>query len=238
MAHAYDTGLALPQRTLLRRGAVDLLEGLLVANGGYLRAVLPWGGVVRGYTDEVGINLIQALLNGRAPAMVVGLGDGVGSDGSLGGFRFAKALELVVYHYSNHARSVTSGRTEIDVTAAASNSADPGLDVMMEHAEELLIGQRVGGAEVVNPVNERARSTVSIKQIRWSREEELATDPTLTLWRQVFTVTVTRDINKFRDVSQLLESIHTIVRPSDVPTPDPMDPIPGERVLELETEPT
>lgn len=205
MAHAFDTGLALPQRTLIRRGAVQLLSGLLRANGGYLAAVIRWGGVVRGYTDERGIELLTEALNGRAPAIAIALGDYDTSPAGMGGFNFKGPMELTAYHYASSLRDETDGRTEIDAVGLASNLADPGLDVMLEHARELLVGQRCG-------------ASATIKQIVPTREEELVTENGFTLWAQRYSVTVSSTINPNRGVTQILDEIRANVRTSDVVT--------------------
>lgn len=238
MPHAFDTGLSRPQRTIIRAGVVDILSGLLRANGGYLSKVIPWGGVIRGYTDEIGIDAIREALNGAAPAIAVAVGDRVTEPGGMGGYNYKGTMELVLYHYANHAQGLTEGRMVATAKATANTSKDPGLDVMLEHAEELVIGQYVGGAFVQNVVGEKSRRTPTVKQIVPTREEELATDKTSTLWAQRFAIAVDRQINAFRGVSQLLESIRTIVRPDGVDAdvePNPAQP--GEQVVELETTP-
>ncbi len=243
MAHAFDTGLARTQRTLIRDGIVELLGGLLHNDhdgelGGYLRAVIPWGGVIRGFTDEIGIDLLWSALNGRAPAIAVCLGDKVGQNAGLGGFNVKADLELVLYHYSNNQISMTDGRTSISTRAGSSNARDPGLDVMLEHAEELVLGQRVGATLATNPIGEKSRSTPSIKQVVFLREEELRTDKTLTLWAQRFSVRVDRVIDPHRGVTQMLEEIRTVLRTTDEAVEDIVaadQEIPGDAVLELQT---
>lgn len=225
MAHQFDTGLAMPQRTLIRRGVVELLSGLKRSNGGYLKDVVSFGGVVRSFTDEVGIDLLWTTLQGRTPAIAVALGDRITAAGGIGGTRGIGELELLVYFYSQHARDIMAGRHEKDVVAVADDSKDPGLDVMMEHAEELLIGQRLGATAVTNPVGEVNRATASIKQIVFGREEELRTEHGFTLWVQRYQVTVTRSINKLRDVSQLITELNTKTRTSDAEMDPPADPV-------------
>lgn len=234
MAHAFDTGLPRAQRTLIRDGVVELLGGLLRANGGYLAAVIPWGSIVRGYTDADGIDELKAALNGRAPAIAVALGDRVTSPGGMGSNGWKSDLELVLYHYGNHPRSLTAGRTSIDARALASDVRDPGLEVMLEHAEELVVGQRVGAAATTNPVGEVSRAVPSIKQVVPTREEELATEAGLTLWAQRYAVQIDRRVNRYRGVAQLLEELRTTIRPSDVA--DDVDPAlegVAARVLEV-----
>ena len=236
MAHQFDTGLAKPLRTLIRDGVVELLSGLLAPTG-YLRAVIPWGGIVRGYTDELGIDLLWAALNGRAPAIAVGLGDRVAKPAGMGGHNHTADLELVVYLICNNQRSTTEGRHKADVRALASDLLDPGLDVMMEHAEELIIGQRVGGTSSTNAVGEVWRSTPAIKQIVPTREEELKTDNTATLWAQRYALTVLRTINPKRGVTQMLEELRSVIRTTDEDVEDIVaeDQIrPGDAVIEIQ----
>ncbi len=221
MAHAFDTALPRPQRTTIRTGAVALLAGLK-RPAGYLQAVIPWGGVLRGYTDDEGIDLLWKALQGRAPAIAVALGDRTNAPAGMGGFNSKGALELLVYFYSNHPRDMEAGRLSPDVVALASNVADPGLDVMLEHAEEVLVGQRVG-------------ASATIKQIRLTREEELRTDSGFSLWVQRYAVEVTRTINPHRGLAQMLEELRTVLRPTGVDAdvePDPAHP--GERVIDLQ----
>lgn len=239
MAHAFDTSLARPQRTLIRNGVVSLLGGLLRSNGGYLAAVLTWGGVVRGYTDVDGVDEIKKRLNGRAPAIVVACGDRKNSPAGMGGRSWKSDLQVSLYHYSNHQSSMTEGRTSTDPAALASDVKDPGLDVMLEHAEELVAGQFVGGPLVVNAVGERSTRSITIKRMLLTDEDELLTDATHTLWVQRYSVEIDRTINKYRDVVQLLEEIRTIVRPSAIADATVLtgDGV-ADRVLEIQNEPT
>lgn len=205
MAHAFDTGLAAPQRTLIQDGIVTLLAALLRPTG-YLQAVIPFGGVVRTWTDADGVAMLAEELGGRKPSIAVAVGDLSSSPAGTGGFGFKEELEVLLYFVSDHARSITRGRTKIDTVGAGDVTKDPGLHVMMAHAKELVIGQRCG----VSP------SHPSIKQVRPDREEELLTKPDLTIWLQTFRVTTTLTINPHRGVTQLLESlrVRTIEDPS------------------------
>lgn len=194
MTHTFDTGAAVPQRTRIQRGAITLLSGLKKSNGGYLMEVLPFGACVRSYSDEEGAAEIVSLLS-KAPSIAVGLGDRSNVMVGMGGYQSRGEIDLLVYFSSNNARNAQIGRQEIDVAGAASNVADPGLHVMMEHAVELLIGQRCGGAGT------------DIKQIRCETEQELVTTGPVTIWLQTYKVTVLTQISEFRTVSQLLESL-------------------------------
>jgi hypothetical protein len=208
MAHQFDTGLVRPQRTVIQRGAVDLLAGLR-RPAGYLITVIPWGSVVRSYTDEDGIaELISALA--RTPSIAVATGDANSNRAGIGGYQAKKVIDVLLYIATGHRRDNQVGRQEIDVVGAADDHADPGLHIIMEHTEELLIGQRCGMAS-------------SIKQIELDREEELATTSAATIWLQTFRVEVRRNISEFRNATQLLESIRwrTAIDPNEVNRPAP-----------------
>lgn len=211
MAHVFDTALAAPQRTLVRNGVITLLSGLLVANGGYLASVVPFGAVVRSYTDGDGIAMLYKALSGQAPAIAVALGTRSSKPAGAGGFNWLCELELFLYFASNNMRDLADGRMGIDATGAASDAADPGLDVMMEHAEELVVGQRCGASD-------------TIKQVRPDREEELSTGDELTIWLQTYNITLTRTIKEWRGVSQLLESIRWRTTQEDGETELPIAP--------------
>jgi len=210
VAHAFDTGLAAPQRTLILAGVVTLLASLLKANGLYLHSVIPWGGVIRSWTDTDGIAMLHESLLGRLPAIAVALGDRSSKPAGTGGWQFQSELELLLYFASNNARDITLGRQTIDVVGAAANAADPGLHVMLEHAEQLVIGGRCG-------------ASATIKGIRPDREEELGTFDDMTLWLQTYQVTLARTIKKDRSVTQFLDDIRVRVTQEDgeAELPDP-----------------
>lgn len=210
MAHRFDTGASTPQRTRIRRGAVSLLEGLTRANGGYLMNVFPWGGIVRVYTDVDGISaLVNAM--GKGPSIAVAVGDLSSNIKTIGGYNEWGETDLLVYFASNNIRNQQIWRHEADVTATANDMADPGLDVMMEHAKELLIGQRAGA-----PGND-------IKQIRPVSQRELVTEEAVTIWVQEYQITTLTQISEFRTVTQLLDSIRfrAATNPAEVPLPAP-----------------
>lgn len=193
MALAFNTGLAKPQRTLITEGAIALLSGLLRPTG-YLATVIPWGSVVRSYTDEVGVVQLHDALSARAPGIAIATGDGASTTAGIGGFQAKKVIDLLVYFASTNKRDGYTGRMAQDGASLASNTADPGLHVMMEHAAELLIGQRCGASS-------------SIKQIVTDREEELYTGEQVTIWLQTYRVEVRTNLKEFRNVTQLLADL-------------------------------
>ena len=216
MPHAFDTSLASPQRTLVLNGIVSLLNKLLrTANpAAYLQAVIPYGSVVRSWTDDSGTDDLMKALNGRGPAIAVALGDRTSKPVATGGFHYQAELEVLVYHYNNNQRGLLDGRLAIDAAGVAANTADPGIHVMLEHAEELIVGQRCG-------INQATAGATSIKQVRPEREEELRTDERGTLWLQTYKVALARTINEHRTVTQMLDSIRwrTAIDPLEVKLP-------------------
>lgn len=217
MTHEFNSGLSVPQRTLVRRAAVQLLSGLKRANGGYLSDVKSFGGVVRSYTDEPDVEILQKAM-GNTPSIGVALGVrefqtlAIGNNGSvnrLGGSGQALSeVQLLLYFANQHGRDGLTGRHEADSVALTDDSADPGLDVTMEHAIELMHGQYP------------SLTNGTVKQIRISREEELATLPTVTIWLQTYKVSMQTyaGSREFRTAEQLIASLHWRV------TTDPNEP--------------
>lgn len=208
MAHQFDTGLAVAQRTAIQHGMVALLSGLKRSSGGYLIDVIPWGSVVRSYTDEDGATeLVDAM--GRTPSVAIATGDAYFEPSGIGGYRAKKTIDVLVYIASGHKRGHQAGRQTIDVVGQADTTADPGLHIIMEHVMQLMIGQRTANS--------------SIKQIRPDREEELYTSAPVTIWVQTYKVEARTNISEFRTVTQLLESIHwrTAIDPNEVNRPAP-----------------
>lgn len=208
MSHQFDTGLTVPQRTLIRRAAVQILSALKRSNGGYLADVKRFGGVVRTYTDEPDIELLQKAL-GPTPAIGVALatrqfrnaaihtGRGLGDPRGQTQPQALSELHLLLYIASQHGRDGLDGRHELDSVAAVDDKADPGLDVIMEHAIELMHGTY-------------PTATVgTVKQIEIMTEEELATLPQITIWLQTYKLTLHSytGSKEFRTAEQLISSL-------------------------------
>lgn len=216
MAHRFDSGLAQPQRTRVRRGAVTLLSGLKRSAGGYLMDVIPWGGIVRVYTDVDGISALVNALS-KAPAIAVAVGDRSSKVSGIGGFSEMGELDLLVYFATNNIRNQQIWRQETDVAGLADDQADPGLDVILDHAKELLIGQVIDAGK-------------DVKQLRPEREYELVTDVAVTIWVQEYKLTVQVGpvpSSEFRTAAQLLTSLRfrAATNPAEVHLPAaPIDP--------------
>lgn len=204
MAHRYDTGLAIPQRTALRNAIIDRL-GTLRRPAMYLMAVRPLPRRVTG--DEDGIADIMNALGGQAPAMLVGLGNATHSAAGAPASRARKSLDVGVYVISGHGRGVVEGRMAGDTSATTDNARDPGVETMLEHAEELLLGRDLGVA--------------GVSELRAEAETEIYSGDDFTIWELAFSVQISRDINHSRLVTQLLTEIDSqySVVDSDVGNP-------------------
>lgn len=208
MAHAFDTGADAPQRTRIRQGVASLLSGLK-RPAGYLMEVAPTKLIVRSYRDEYGVAQLANAVT-RFPSILVAVGDRVSHAKAIGGYQEQGQLDLLIYIASNNARPGVSGRQEIDTAGLASDTADPGLDIMLDHAKELLLGQYVDAVG-------------DIKQVRPDREEQLYTEAAVEVWLQSYVITTMVQISEFRTVAQLLESIRfrAAINPAEVELPDP-----------------
>lgn len=199
----FDTGASAPMRTILRSHIVARLARLLrtdPSGRGFVTAILPFGGVVRSYTDELGIDELYTLLNGRAPAIAVGLGDKNYKAAGAGGYQFTSFVDVHVYFASMHSRSLFA-RQAGDFIATVVPTLDPGIDVMMELTEDLLIGERARDAD--------GTFSPAIKSLKPKREEELATSNDITLWVQTYEAELTRTIDEHRDVTQKVTGFMT-----------------------------
>lgn len=239
MSHGFASGLALPQRTIVRRAAVQLLSALKRSSGGYLYDVKPFGGVVRTYTDQPDIELLQKAL-GPTPAIGVALGTrefqdmaiGVGGSRGGGSMQTLSQLQLLLYFADQHGRDGLTGRHEPDSIALADDHADPGLDIMMEHAIELMHGQYP------------TMTVGTVKQIKIQREEELGTLPEITIWLQTYRVVLQTYTSPapgqtgsgFRTPEQLITSLHWRVT-TDLNEPNRPAPAVAPSTVDADSDP-
>lgn len=196
MSHVFDTKATMPQRTLLRRGAVVLLAPLARVNGGYLQRVSGFAGITRTYTDEDGIQTLVKMMS-PTPSIGVALGTRKFETLGLGGKQALSDIQVLLYFANQHSRDELTGRNEIDAVALADDQANPGIDVIMEHALELMHGSYP------------TLLTGTVKQCRIDTEEELVTSPEITIWVQTYNVKLQSYTGgkEWRTAEQLLESI-------------------------------
>ena len=213
MAHQFDTGASAPQRTRLEQGVVSLLSGLKRASGGYLVEVFPFPFTMETAGDEDDVRQFVVALS-RAPSIAIHVGERVDKPGGIGGFSWEGEFDLHVYLSSNNMRNNQVGRMEIDSAGLASNQADPGLHIIMEHVRELVIGRYA-----TTPVGG------DIKQARPFRERAIATMQQVTIWEQLYKVTVMTRIDEFRTVTQLLTQLRMRITQNPADQPPPAAPL-------------
>jgi hypothetical protein len=204
VSRTYDSGLAAPIRTLVRDNVVRLLAPLGVPAGGFLEAIIPIGFDVD-RTDEAAIDLLWQELRGKAPAIAVAVLGGVYEPAGAP-TRWRETLTIDVYVLSSHRRGTTEGRIEGDNIAAADLAADPGIDVCLELAWQLLCNADLGIGPHAPPLVPH-------------RQDPLVAEDDKTIWRQTYSCKVTRDVNPNRNVTQLITKLMTTLKPvSDEPT--------------------
>jgi hypothetical protein len=181
-----DTGLDVPQRTLVRAAMVTRLAPLLRANGGYLADVRPLSSAIRAGSDDELDRLHHEA--GAAPCVLVACGlksyveSGQGSPRD----QYQTQLELHVYVMSRNLRSHLA-RVAGDVGSDAALTADPGIEVMLEQVEELLIG--------FHPADGAGTSSTLYRLVPQS-EDEVHQDVDTLLWRQTYSLRMQRELHR------------------------------------------
>jgi hypothetical protein len=193
--HVFDGNLDKPQRTLIQEGILATLAPLKRPNG-YLLDVKSTATVVHSYTDFDNIAQLLTEIN-RTPVIAVATSTRTFEITGIGGKEAQSEIEILLYFATQNTRNLYDGRMASDVAAQRSRHPDPGLHVIMQHALELLLGTYP------------AVTTSKIKQLRPSREEELVTDESITIWLQTWH---TRAFSaafgaEWRTADQLLDAI-------------------------------
>jgi phage gp37-like protein len=213
VAHEFDTGLAKPQRTRIREEIASALAGLLYTPtptpAGYLRAIVQFAGTVKGANDADGIAMLYDVLQGRAPAVAISIGrkqyENAGATREADQWRATYSIDI--YVASNQTRSRES-RLSGDVASAASTVADPGVEVILEHVEELLSGRSLG----VSTVYRLAPVT----------EDEVVHTNDMTIWSQSYQLRTQRDVNPYRDVTTMLAEVQALHYVDGMAAPSPL----------------
>ncbi len=210
--HRYDTRLPKPQRTIIREGVVARLAPLLKSNGGYLHAIAELPKVARSFGEDSDDRaMLFDALNGRCPAVAVALGGRTSeSSGTLATEGRARIV-VEVYVASQHARGLVAGRLAADIVATGDATADPvlvpnltadpGVELVLEHVEQLLLGHSLE--------DDAGDALSTIAELRARDEDEVATFADFTVWVQRYEVAVERVINPARALTQLLTSIES-----------------------------
>jgi hypothetical protein len=212
--HVFDTGASAAQRTRVRDA---ILQRLLPLKALYVRALAPVPMIWQGRADEKGLAMLLEAGMRAAPAVYVGLGRKNYEPGGNEDTEVRGALQVGVYVVSGNQRSLVEGRLSADTVATgiagdgsdADTTADPGIDIMLEHVEELLIGYQL-------PVD-----GVTVLESDW--EDEIGTFDKVTIWGIHFTIHVERRIDPARGITQLVTEIETGTTPDTSPNL-PTDP--------------
>lgn len=209
MAHAFDTGLLIPQRQAIRDAVLARLDVLVKkpVGGLYVRALKTIPGELSG-GSESGLVEIAHHTQGELPAVLIALGGKTPTRIGGDGLELEVTYKLHVYVASSHQKDDVVGRLYSDSIAAGDLRADPGLFTMLEHVEELLVGQELG--------------LDGIGALVQTDEDELALFADLSVWHQEYEVPATKTINPQRGITQLLLSIqadHNLDTPTEVVEP-------------------
>jgi hypothetical protein len=212
MAHAFDTALERPQRRLIREAIVAQLADMLVptlpgsSGDKYVAAIVELGAPVTDWEDGDLVDHFRDQVGARSPAIAVALGkrdfDRVNTDAR----RWAGELDVFVYLMSTSQRGHLP-RAAGDVVSDADDTADPGLEVMMEHVFERLAGM---------PMDElKTRSLEAVS------EDFVFVGDEFTVVEQRYEVTTQVSVNPARKKTikvEVIETTHT-----DVAAGDPSD---------------
>lgn len=222
-ARTFDTGLASPQRTLIRNALVTRFAPLLKQNGGYLMKLALLPRPLRDRSEDE-LSLIGAAISGVTPAILFAIGRKVLTSHSTDGREWEGAFEVTIYAASSNQRAYVDGRLSGDVTAIGDLTADPGIDVMLEHIEECVLGQRLDIATTL--------------ELRESTEDELWTGSDMSIWEQHYTIRATRDINPNRAVTAIASSVDVVNMAVALggDLADPLNPV-VETITDLEAPP-
>ncbi len=196
MAHVYDTGLDISQRSTIRQALVTRLEGLSIANGLYAACVKGIPAILHSARDDG--DIVAEHTGGQHPAILVALGtkkyDALGSAGRRRD-QYMCPLEVHVYVVDSN-DSGGMARLEGDVASATVTKA-PGMDTMLEHIEELLLGFAIdadGSTHQLEPVEEAELGPVLAD---------------FTVWEQRYSIKVERVLQRDKSVEQYLTSLRS-----------------------------
>jgi hypothetical protein len=135
------------------------------------------------------------VVNGRSPVVCVALGDRRFDSTNTDARQFRGELDVHVYMVSSHARGLLERTRGGDAPATASNSADPGLEVVGEHVFERLAGFVLR--------DHRAA------ELRPEREEFAFVGDAFTVVEQRYSTQVTTNVNPRRSYTTTATEIDT-----------------------------
>jgi hypothetical protein len=163
----------------------EIVARIIAAHGrnvaeseGYLRHVGTYNGPVDSSDD--GIAALYDAFGGQTPAVLVSAVGGTVSPDSATRTRFTRTISIEIYVISNNLRSRGS-RTQSDVVAAATPTADPGVFQIIEDLHDALAGQ--------------VSSTDRVGVFTPTREEPILRVAEFTIWQCTYSVQVDAHVN-------------------------------------------
>lgn len=215
MAHVFDTGLDKPQRTKVLEAVVSKLS--VLKKTGMPAYYVPHLGIkmlprlVRGEGDEKGLSMLAAAFDGQTPAFAIAVGRLLGEGAAIDPEEATGELDVVLYIASGHQGDLVTGRLIGDAGSTLSDTADPGIFTMLEHARQLLLGQELGVA--------------GIRAMRFRDEDELGTFDNYSVWEQRYAVGLDLSVNSHRGITQLLLEIEGRHKLDGIPDGHAHDPL-------------
>lgn len=194
VSRAYDTGLDRPQRRFAREAILETLAPLAKPDG-YVAAIIPFWKRITGKDD---VSELAAELNGKDPAIAVVLGGGkasaIGVDTRKD--QVQKQVRVYVYYLARNERGPMAALAG-DVRSELDDRKNPGAEVMMEQAEQLLIGFQSA---------DDGRG--SVYKLVYEEEDEVESEGDYCLWEQVYSVRLDRRIDRRRAITQAVTLLH------------------------------
>lgn len=212
MSHTFDSQLTNALRTLLANAIKTKLTPLMRqpqggGADGFLEAVEVIAFGVANELDAHKLDMLWDMFKGRAPAIAIFPG-GMKPKQAGGPGKSRGPITVELYFVTNHRRDATEGRATMDAIATADDTADPGIFATLELAWARLYDADLGLGS-------------HFAQLKLEDEDEIDTNLEYTVWKQVYSIDVTRDANMYRGLSQKFTNAHTTLKqsqPTDEPT--------------------
>lgn len=207
----FDSGLSAPIRTLVRNDVIAKLGPMLRSAGAFAQAIVPYPFAMKYLgQDDYEIDLLLDIVGNMNPVYAVGVGDMPGKRAGAAGNNMG-TLDVDVYCFTNHMRHLTLGRLEADPVALAVDTADPGIEVMLELARMYLTDTMPG------PL-----LGTKAKELRFVGEHHMVTLREATLWCSRYSVEVELTSKTSRTVYEYITELKTTHKIGAGSTPAPL----------------
>lgn len=210
MSQTFDSGLADSLRALLANAIKTKLLPLATpkagGSSGFLEAIEVIAFGIVNENDAHKLDMLWDRFQGSTPAIAIFPGamkpKQAGGPGKSRG-----PLVVDLYYVTSHRRDPTDGRATMDAIAAGDNTADPGIFATLELAWARLYDADLGLGQ-------------HFAQLKLEDEDEIDTNAEYTVWKQVWSIDVSRDANMYRGLTQKFTNAHTTLKQSQ-PTDEP-----------------